>query len=99
VKIKNEEGYIVYSLPKEPAPLSLNSSIRELIVEVCSNEVMVIILTSPGAASMVARVIDYSQLETSVLGTIAGDDTIFVAPSSVKETPSLLAEIKKRFFE
>jgi transcriptional regulator of arginine metabolism len=99
VKIKNEDGQIVYSLPKEPAPLSLNSSIRELIIEIRSNEAMVILLTSPGAASMVARVIDYSQFETAVLGTIAGDDTIFVAPSSVKETSRLLAEIKKRLLE
>jgi transcriptional regulator of arginine metabolism len=95
VKMKNAHGQVVYSLAKEPAPLSMDSQIRNLILEISSNEVLVVILTSPGAASMVARVIDYNQIETDVLGTIAGDDTIFVAPKSVKDTPKLLTEIKK----
>ncbi|HSX38152.1 MAG TPA: arginine repressor [Chlamydiales bacterium] len=95
VKMKNAQGQVVYSLAKEPAPLSMDSQIRNLILEISSNEVLVVILTSPGAASMVARVIDYNQIETDVLGTIAGDDTIFVAPKSVGDTPKLLTEIKK----
>ena len=95
VKVKNAQGHIVYSLPREPAPPSMNSEIRDLITDISSNETLVIIQTSPGAASMVARVIDYIQISTEVLGTIAGDDTIFVAPKSIKETPKLLTEIKK----
>jgi transcriptional regulator of arginine metabolism len=94
VKVKDERGQIVYSLPREPAPPSMNSLIRDLVLEIRSNEAMVVILTSPGAASMVARVIDYSQIETGVLGTIAGDDTIFIAPQSIKQTSQLQSEIK-----
>lgn len=43
---------------------------------------------------MVARVLDYNQTKSEILGCIAGDDTIFVAPKSVKNIPKLLQEIK-----
>ncbi len=95
VKTKNAQDQIVYSLPKEPAPSSTRSQIRNLIVDIAANETLVVIFTSPGAASMVARIIDYNQIETSTLGSLAGDDTIFVAPKSIKDTPKLLQNIKK----
>jgi arginine repressor len=31
------------------------------------------------------------------LGTIAGDDTIFIAPASVKQMASLIKKIKEEF--
>lgn len=94
VKIVNEKGATVYSLPREPAPPTLNTPLKELIIDVVSNEVLVVIFTSPGSASMVARLLDYNQIGTEILGTIAGDDTIFVTPKSIKNTLALLAEIK-----
>jgi transcriptional regulator of arginine metabolism len=39
-----------------------------------------VIRTHPGSAPAIARAIDLAELR-EVLGTIAGDDTIFVAPS------------------
>jgi transcriptional regulator of arginine metabolism len=41
---------------------------------------MVVIRTHPGSAAAIARAIDLAQ-PPEVLGTIAGDDTIFVAPA------------------
>jgi transcriptional regulator of arginine metabolism len=43
---------------------------------------------------MVARVLDYNQITTQILGSIAGDDTIFVAPQSTKEISALVKAIK-----
>lgn len=94
IKVVDESGQTVYSLAKEPAPPSMNTPIRDLIIDIVANETLVIIFTSPGTASMVARVLDYNQIKTEILGTIAGDDTIFVAPKSIKDTPKLVAEIK-----
>jgi transcriptional regulator of arginine metabolism len=94
IKVENEEGQTVYSLPREPAPPSMNTQIKELILDIVANETLVIIFTSPGSASMVARVLDYKQITTEILGTIAGDDTIFVAPKKVKEIRKLTEEIK-----
>ena len=94
IKILNEHGQTVYSLAREPAPPSMNTTIRDLIVDIVSNETLVVIFTSPGSASMVARVLDYKQITTEILGTIAGDDTIFVSPKSIKDTQKLVEEIK-----
>jgi transcriptional regulator of arginine metabolism len=71
----------------------MDTSIRDLILDVVSNETLVVIFTSPGSASMVARILDYIQMNTEILGTIAGDDTIFVAPKSVKDIQKLCNEI------
>jgi transcriptional regulator of arginine metabolism len=94
IKVVNAQGLTVYSLPREPAPPSMNTQIRNLILDIVANETMVVIFTSPGSASMVARVLDYNQITTEILGTIAGDDTIFVAPKTVKDIQRLMAEIK-----
>lgn len=94
IKVVNELGQTVYSLAREPAPPSKNTTLRSLILDIVSNETLVVIFTSPGSASMVARVLDYNQITTEILGTIAGDDTIFVAPKSIKDTKKLAEEIK-----
>ncbi len=94
VKIINSQGQTVYSLPREPAPPTMNTPLKNLILDVLSNETMVVIFTSPGSASMVARILDYNQISTEILGAIAGDDTIFVAPKSIKEIDKLVREIK-----
>lgn len=95
VKVVNEQGLTVYSLAREPAPPSMNTPLRNLILDIVSNETLVVIFTSPGSASMVARVLDYNQITTEILGTIAGDDTIFVAPKTIKEIEKLTEEIKE----
>lgn len=94
IKIVNVHGETVYSLPKEPVPPSMNTSLSSLILDIVANEVMVVIFTSPGSASMVARVLDHAPITAEILGTIAGDDTVFVAPKSIKEIPKLVKEIK-----
>jgi transcriptional regulator of arginine metabolism len=94
IKVENEQGQTVYSLPREPAPPSMNTQIRDVILDIVANETLVVIFTSPGSASMVARVLDYNQITTEILGTIAGDDTIFVAPKTIKDIRKLTEEIK-----
>lgn len=94
IKVVNLKGQAVYSLPREPAPPTMKSSIQSLILDIVANEALVVIFTSPGSASMVARLLDYSQISTEILGTIAGDDTIFVAPRSIKSIDKLYNEIK-----
>ncbi len=94
VKSKNEFGQIVYRLPKEPAPPSLNSQLASLIIDISCNENMIVINTSPGSASVISRLLDYQRDKSGILGTVAGDDTILVIPKSVKQTQAVLQEIK-----
>ena len=81
IKSKNDKGEMVYRLPHDVAPPSIGTTLAELIINIIANESMIIIKTSPGSASLIARIIDDKQCQ--VIGTIAGDDTIFVAPKSV----------------
>lgn len=83
IKSKNDAGEMVYRLPHDIAPPSINTTLAELVVNVIANETMIIIKTSPGSASLIARIIDDKRCQ--VIGTIAGDDTIFVAPQSVEK--------------
>jgi transcriptional regulator of arginine metabolism len=95
VKSKNEQGQIVYRLPHEPAPPATSSQLSNLIIDVVANEVIIIVQTSPGSAQLIARVLDYHKEEIEVLATIAGDDTIFVAPKSVEKIDHSVKKINK----
>ncbi len=98
VKSKNEQGQIVYRLPLEPAPATTNSQLSSLIIEVVANEVNIIVYTSPGAAQLIARLLDYHKKKIQILATIAGDDAIFIAPKSIKTIDVSLKEIRKLLF-
>jgi len=62
------------------APATVAAAVSGLVSEVATNGSLVVIRTLPGSAPAVARAIDLARLP-GVLGTIAGDDTVFVAPS------------------
>ncbi len=53
--------------------------VRRLVDGVESNGALVIVRTKSSAAATVARALDEAGL-TEVMGTLAGDDTVFVAP-------------------
>ena len=59
IKSKNELGQIVYRLAREPAPPTTSSQLSSLIIDIIANETTIIVNTSPGAAQLVARLLDY----------------------------------------
>ncbi len=63
---------------------------RELITAIEDSLALVAVMTSPGAASAIALALDRARIP-EVLATIAGDDTIFVAPAR-RTTPAQLAK-------
>ena len=76
------EGGTVYELPAEDAPAPTNGlleALDPLVRGVRDNGALVVVHTTPGAAQAVALALDQARLP-EVLGTIAGDDTVFVAP-------------------
>lgn len=83
VKTRDATGRIVYRLPHdvvEVAPLPA-SNLKGLMVDIQHNGSLIVIRTTPGSASLIASQLDLTKPE-GILGTIAGDDTIFVAPKS-----------------
>lgn len=97
IKAVDAEGRTVYRLSEDmmssPVPGPVANSMKNLVMDVESNGVMIIIHTSPGSASLVARHLD-SQMSGEILGTIAGDDTIFVAPADVRKTQDTMLAIQ-----
>lgn len=94
IKFKDPQGQTGYRLPKELAPPPTQTPLTQLILKIAANEHLVIIQTSPGSASLIARMLDYQNSESEILATLAGDDTIFVAPKSVKRIQHTLNEVK-----
>lgn len=95
IKSKNELGQIVYRLSKEPAPPTPKSSLSHLIIDIVHNEVAVVVHTSPGSASLIARLLDHHQTKAKILGTVAGDDTILIIPKETKNIEQTFENIKK----
>jgi transcriptional regulator of arginine metabolism len=81
VKVRNAEGRLVYALPgaEDLDRLSeLAAALRRWALAVTPSASLVVVQTPPGFASPLAEAIDRAQLG-DVAGTIAGENTIFVA--------------------
>jgi transcriptional regulator of arginine metabolism len=81
VKVRDEEGRLVYALPGA-ADLDrlgeLTAAFRRWALSIVPTGNLVVVQTPPGHANALARAIDAASLG-DVAGTVAGDDTIFVA--------------------
>ncbi|AIT10097.1 ArgR family transcriptional regulator [Candidatus Francisella endociliophora] len=94
IKVKNSKGILVYKIPNEPAPPMITDNIGSLITSIKANEVMVTIETAPGSAQLIARVLDYNKKSFEIIGIVAGDDTLFISPSSIKNINKLQKNIE-----
>lgn len=97
VRTRNAKQEMVYCLPSELSVPSAKSPVQQLVLEIEHNDVMVIIRTSPGAAQLIARLLDSVGRKEGVLGTIAGDDTIFIAPVKVSQIDFTLQKVRELF--
>ena len=97
LKSKIAKNYFVYKIPNEPTPPLMTDNISSLVMRIVSNETTVVIETSPGSAQLVARVLDYNKNSFEIIGIVAGDDTLFVVPSTIKNTEKLRENIEKFF--
>ncbi len=82
VKVRIPGGAMAYAIPehtRERAPSDdhLKRLMSEFVVEVSHSANLVVLRTPPGSAHVVASALDRAAL-ASVLGTIAGDDTVVV---------------------
>lgn len=92
VRARNAKGDMVYCLPPELGMPTAKSPLKQLVLDVVHNNVMIIIRTTPGAAQLIARLLDSLGKSDGVIGTIAGDDTIFIAPADI----SLIEETRQK---
>ncbi len=97
VRTRNARQEMVYCLPAELGMPTAKSPLRQLVLDIEHNDVMIIIRTSPGAAQLIARLLDSLSKKDGVLGTIAGDDTIFIAPTNVAKIKQTMAKLTLLF--
>jgi transcriptional regulator of arginine metabolism len=80
-RVTMADGGTVYELPD--APVSQGDgrlrAVHHLVTTVDDSDAMVVVRTLPGGASAVAAALDETR-PSGVLGSLAGDDTIFLVP-------------------
>ncbi|MRI62293.1 transcriptional regulator ArgR, partial [Enterococcus faecalis] len=82
VRTRNAKMEMVYCLPAELGVPTTSSPLKNLVLDIDYNDAVVVIHTSPGAAQLIARMLDSLGKPKGILGTIAGDDTIFTTPAN-----------------
>lgn len=97
VRTRNATGEMVYCLPVELGIPTTTSPLKNLVLDIDRNDSLIVIRTSPGAAQLIARLLDSMGKAEGILGTIAGDDTIFITPTSSKEIENTLNGVHKLF--
>ncbi|MFQ1016524.1 transcriptional regulator ArgR [Gilliamella sp. BG7] len=99
VRTRNAKSETVYCLPAEISVPTTSSPLKNLVIDIDFNSSMVVIHTSPGAAQLIARLLDSIGKSEGILGSIAGDDTIFSTPTkecTVKKLYQTIIELFER---
>ncbi|WP_394131211.1 transcriptional regulator ArgR [Shewanella maritima] len=97
VRTRNAKQEMVYCLPAELGVPTAGSPLKNLVLDVDHNQAMIVVRTSPGAAQLIARLLDSIGKPEGILGTIAGDDTIFISPSNITTIDDTLETVKSLF--
>lgn len=97
VRTRNTKMEMVYQLPTELSVPTTSSPLKNLVVDIDYNEALIVVKTSPGAAQLIARLLDSIGKSEGILGTIAGDDTIFITPVQNVLTQDLTKNITELF--
>lgn len=94
--VKTAEGYQFPNADEGAAPWlpSVERLIHEFVYDARLAQNIVVVKTSAGSAQPVAAALD-AEGWPEVVGTVGGDDTIFVVSPSNKDAERLLARIKE----
>lgn len=91
VKVKDPSGRVRYTIPTHMAPPSVDAPLAQLVTEVINTSQLIVVHTRPGAASLIASIIDHHRAHVGAAGIVAGDDTFFVAPKS----PEIISKVHR----
>ncbi|OOH89621.1 arginine repressor [Pasteurellaceae bacterium 15-036681] len=97
VRTRNTKMEMVYQLPAELSVPTTSSPLKNLVVDIDHNDMIIVVRTSPGAAQLIARLLDSMGKGEGILGTIAGDDTIFITPTKQTKISELIENITDLF--
>jgi transcriptional regulator of arginine metabolism len=77
---------------------ALRPVVGKEVLSILSNEGLIVIRTLPGCASIVGEFLDI-QPHPEIIGTVAGDNTLLVIPSSHKRTSHVVQFLKHTLIE
>lgn len=97
VRTRNTKMEMVYQLPAELSVPATSSPLKNLVIDIDYNDLLIVVKTSPGAAQLIARLLDSMGKSEGILGTIAGDDTIFITPTRTTPISELVENITTLF--
>lgn len=94
IKVRRD-GRSSYGLPDQPQPAAsrMAAVLRDWAQSIEPAASLVVIKTAPGSAHLVGVVLDQSELP-EIVGTICGDDTIFIACRTARDAASLARELR-----
>ena len=97
IKVPDNQGYY-YALPDNSPILNSHERMRRLfkdsVISIDYSENIVVIKTLPGAAQSIASLIDTAELE-NILGTVAGDDTIFIVVKPLNAVKGIVKDFEE----
>lgn len=87
---------VKYALPTVRDPFSIENAhiLKGLVTSVIATNNLIVVKTKTGSANAAANIIDELQAST-VLGSIAGDDTILLILNTEKEAANFAVSIKE----
>jgi transcriptional regulator of arginine metabolism len=93
------KGPLGYTMPGDAPVIAqvdgeLQRALRTYLVKAESGGNLAVLHTGPGRAPLLALELDRARLK-SVLGTVAGDDTIFIAARSSREAGRVLKQLRQ----
>ncbi|QDR80793.1 arginine repressor [Sporomusa termitida] len=97
IKVPTGDGRYRYAFPPEQnvimSQARLERTFRDSIVAIDFSQNIVVLRTLPGTAQAVAYTIDYVKWP-EIIGTVAGDDTIFVLVKPLEAVPQVIAKFR-----
>lgn len=97
IKVPDAMGKYRYAFPKEHNLMltqgRLERTFQDSVISLRQSENLVVMRTLPGTAQAVAYAIDYMKWP-EVLGTVAGDDTIFIAVEDRENAKVFIERLK-----
>jgi transcriptional regulator of arginine metabolism len=101
VKVRGARGEHHYEVASrntivdaQQGPSRLRRFCEDYAVEGAVSEALVVLRSTPGSANALAAAIDACAL-THVIGTLAGDDTVFIAAESTRSARKVLDDLKR----
>ncbi len=91
---KEVNGMLQYELPSTDVSCEI---LKLAIIDIVCNETMIVIFSMPGLAGFVGDFLDM-QKDLDILGNIAGENTIFVVPKSIKTINATCEQVKRALY-